>query len=200
MKTTKQMGFTLIELMIAITILAIIASMAYSGLNSVLKSHEILTTQQNSFNQLNQIMTQLQREIQAIVPRPVHDKYNEMIPALKLETANTISFSFTRSGIANPLELPKSSLQRIDYFFNGKTLKKQTWLTIDRNNSADYREEIISSDLKTFKIEVMGFNGMWYQQWPLNKKDSLDILPKAIRFSFSTPIAENMTRIVELPL
>ena len=195
-----EAGFTLIELLIAITILAILSAMAYGGLSSVLKNHEILTAQQEKFTELTQLMTQLQKEIRHIVPRPVHDKYSTFIPALRLENGTTVLFSFTRAGIPNPTGRQKNSLQRIDYIFNNKTLKKQTWLTIDRNNSADYSEEIISTTLEKFKVEVLGFDGNVYQQWPLNKTDPLDILPKAIRFTLTNKETGDISRLVELPL
>jgi type II secretion system protein J len=109
-------------------------------------------------------------------------------------------FSFTRGGIPNPAGLPKNSLQRIDYFFSQSTLKKQTWLSMDRNNSADYKEEIIANNLKQFRVEVLGFNGQWYPQWPINKTDAPDSLPKAVRFSFATQESGDIGRIIELPL
>ena len=199
MKQKSQHGFTFIELLIAVTVLAIMSTMAYSGLNSVLKSHEILTRQQDDFNQISQLVSQLQRELRQIVPRPVHDKYSSLIPALKLETANGILFSFTRAGIPNPSVLQRNSLQRIDYLFAGQTLKKQIWLTIDRNNSADYKEEIVNNHLTLFKIEVLGFDGLWYSQWPVNNNEAIDALPKAIRFRFATQESGEISRIVELP-
>jgi general secretion pathway protein J len=196
----NQLGFTLIELLIAITILAILSAMAYGGLGSVLKNHEILSAQQESFTQLTQLITQLQKEIRHIVPRPVHDKYSTFIPALKLENGTTVLFSFTRAGIPNPSGRQKNSLQRIDYIFSNKTLKKQIWLTIDRNNSDAYSEEIISSNLDNFKIELLGFDGAVYQQWPLSKTDPIDILPKAIRFTLASKEAGEISRLVELPI
>lgn len=200
MKKPSKSGFTLIELLIAITVLAIMSAMAYGGLNSVVKNHELLSKQQESFNQVIQIVTQLQKEIRQIVPRPVHDKYSALISALKLETSNEIIFSFTRAGIPNPSGLQRNSLQRIDYLFSGKTLKKRTWLTIDRNNSADYSEEIITTTLAKFKIELLGFDGIWYQQWPTNKNDPIDLLPKAIKFNLMLQDSGEVSRLVELPL
>jgi general secretion pathway protein J len=196
----KCTGFTLIELMIAITVLAIISTMAYSGLNSVLKSHEILSKKQESFNQLIQIITPLQKEFRTIIPRPIHDKYNSLLPALKLEKTTNLTFSFTRGGIPNPSGLQKSSLQRIDYFFSEKTLIKRIWLTVDNYNADDHRDEVISTTLNLFNIEVLGFDGVWYQQWPNNKNDPPDLLPKAIKFTLALPEFGEMSRLVELPI
>jgi general secretion pathway protein J len=198
MNKKQRNGFTLIELLIAITVLAIISTMAYGGLNSVLKSHEILSHQQENFNQINQIIKQLQTEIRQIVPRPVHDKYSAFIPALKLESNNGVVFSFTRGGIPNPSGNAKNSLQRIDYIFSNKTLKKQIWLVLDRNNSEDYSEEIISTNLDVFKIELLGFDDVLYQQWPLNKTDAISILPKAVKFTLNSQETGEISRLVEL--
>jgi general secretion pathway protein J len=195
-------GFTLIELLIAITIFAIISVMAYSGLNSVLKSHEMLNKQQQSFKEIAQIITQLQKEIRHIVPRPVHDKYNLVLPAIKVELGtDLVIFSFTRAGIPNPSGIQKNSLQRIDYIFNKQTLRKRIWLTVDINNIEDFREEIVLSPLKQFKVELLGYDNNWYPQWPVDiKTDPVDLLPKAVRFSLVTDELGQISRIVELPL
>lgn len=199
MKIKLQTGFTLIELLIAIIVLAILATMAYSGLNSVLKSHEILSKQQEKFNQLNQIITQLEKEIRTIVPRPVHDQYKTLVPALKLEVNNGIVFSFTRAGIPNPSGLQKSSLQRIDYIFKNQILKKRVWLAVDSNNE-DYKETTLSTTLTQFKIELLGFDDNFYQQWPMNRTDAADILPKAVKFSLNSKETSEINRVVDLPL
>lgn len=200
MKITPTNGFTLIELLIAITILAILAAMAYGGLNSVLKSHEILNKQQENFNQLNQIISQLEKEIRDIVPRPIHDKYNTLLPALKLDSNNGVVFSFTRAGVPNPSGLQKNPLQRIDYLFSNQSLKKRLWLTVDNNNAEDYVTSTLATDVTQFKIELLGYDGNFYQQWPANQNDAPDILPKAIKFSLKSKESAEINRLVELPL
>jgi general secretion pathway protein J len=200
MNIKPQTGFTLIELLVATVIMAITSVMAYSGLNSVLKSHAILNKQQETINQLSQLVTQLQKEIRQIVARPVRDKYNTLLPALKLDSGTVIVFSFTRAGIPNPTGLQKNSLQRIDYIFNKQTLKKRIWLSLDSNNTNDYREETVADNLEKFKIEVLGFNNTLYPQWPLNRTDPVDILPKAVKFSFTRKESGEINRLVELPL
>lgn len=199
MKIKQPAGFTLIELLIAIIVLAIMSTLAYRSLNSVLKSHQILEKQQQNFNQLTQIITQLQKEIRHIVPRPVHDKYNTVLPALKLETGNSVIFSFTRAGIPNPSGLQKNSLQRIDYIFNQHTLKKHIWLAVDTNNNA-YKEDIIATDLKQFKLELLGFDGLWYQQWPNSKSEPIDSLPKAIKLTVINQNTNEVMQLLDLPI
>jgi type II secretion system protein J len=142
----------------------------------------------------------LQREIRYIVPRPIRDKYNTQLPAVKLEGSGDIIFSFTRAGIPNPTGVQKNSLQRIDYLFTKQLLKKRTWLSIDNNNSEDYREEIISEKLTQFKIEILGFNNNWYQQWPSQKNDPLDLMPKAVKVTLVSAETGEIVRLLELPL
>jgi general secretion pathway protein J len=200
MNLRKIRGFTLIELLIAIIILAIISALAYGGLNSILKNHAILTQKTESLTQLTQTLTQLQNDLRHIVPRPIHDKFNTLLPALRLETINGLLLSFTRGGIPNPTAVKRNSLQRIDYIFLNNTLKKRIWLTVDYNNEADYYEEIVLSALSQFKVEVLGFDGIWYRQWPGDRSMPADLLPQAIKITFTFSEFGEISRLIELPL
>ncbi|MEZ5671465.1 MAG: prepilin-type N-terminal cleavage/methylation domain-containing protein [Thiotrichaceae bacterium] len=76
-------GFTLLELLIALSIFALIAMMAYSGLLSVLQvgAHVEQTSQQLmrlqlTFQRVNQDVTQL-------VYRPIRNEYGDSLPAIQ---------------------------------------------------------------------------------------------------------------------
>ncbi|BCG64183.1 MAG: general secretion pathway protein J [Methyloprofundus sp.] len=194
----KYKGFTLIELLIAISILAILLSLAYSGLNSVLLTHQRITEQQQRLQQFNYTFTQLHSEIQHIVPRTVTDSYRTPLAALLLTESNDLQFSFTRAGHPNPSGIARSSLQRIDYYLQDKTLYKRIWFAPDNTETDNYREQQLLANVTQVTIQVLAYDKRWYSNWP-PQNAPLNILPLALKISMSTPLYGDFEQIIELP-
>ncbi len=74
-KILKQQGFTLLELLIASIIFALMAVMAYGGLANVMDSSEISKTALQRLKQLQQTVSILDRDLSQIVRRPIRDEY-----------------------------------------------------------------------------------------------------------------------------
>src|SRR5699024_5356133 len=69
--TTRVRGFTLIEILVAVTILAILAVAAYGGLNALIKSREITKTHAQHFKQLQLAMATIERDLEQTSARPI---------------------------------------------------------------------------------------------------------------------------------
>ncbi len=188
-------GFTLIELLIAIVIFALISTMAYSSLNTVLSSYEHLNIQQQRLHTLSKFMFQLQNELRAIIPRPVFDQYNTQLPALSLTAT---SLSFTHAGTPMVSKLPKNPLQRLEYFVTAQQLHKKIWLTADRNRAEDFKQYLLLEAISQIKIEALGYDKAWYSEWP-TPNTPLDLLPLAIRIIFTTEKYGEISRLFVLP-
>ncbi|MDF1583085.1 MAG: type II secretion system minor pseudopilin GspJ [Methyloprofundus sp.] len=193
----KIKGFTLIELLISISILAILLSLSYSGLNAVLISHERISEQQEKFKKFNYTFNQLHTELQHIVARPVTDTYNTRLAAFFLSYSNNTEFSFTRAGRPNPSGLPRSSLQRIDYFMDDNTLKKRVWFAPDNADIQNFKEQALLENITEIKVAAFADDGQWHTIWP-PKDTPLDILPKAIKLTISKKDTGNFVQLIEL--
>jgi len=194
----KAKGFTLMELLIAISILAILMSMSYSGLNSVLISHERISEQQDKFKKFNYTFIQLRTELQHIVARPVADVYGTKLAALSLTYGNGVELSFTRAGRPNPSGMRRSSLQRIEYFMDDDTLKKRVWRAPDNSDIRNSKELTLLPNITELIIEVLADNRRWYKSWP-PQNSPIDILPKAIKFTVKEKDKGEFMQIIEFP-
>jgi len=192
-------GFTLIELLIAISILAILLSLSYAGLNSVLKNHALLSVQQEHFKQFNQTFTRLRTELHRIIPRPVRDAYSTQQAALSLATQ---FIRFTTLGRPNPTHLPRSSLQRIEYFLDDTKFKKRTWLTMDGTDNNRYRDSILLENISQIRFEALSDNQQWHSLWPpepTEENKQLTLLPRAIKITLTQTDKEPFMQFIELP-
>jgi len=197
-----KQGFTLIELLISISILAILLSLSYAGLNSVIKNHTRLSEQQIKFNQFNTLFTRLHNELHHIIPRAVTVDNNEKVAALVIKYQ---FLSFTKLGKANPSKLAHSSLQRIDYFLDDKTLKKRIWRAPDNLDIDNHTEEDLLEEVTELKFEALSDNKQWFTLWPPEEatteltQRNLSLLPLAIKVTLSREGLENFTQLIQLP-
>ena len=103
-------GFTLIELMVAVFITAIVLSMGYGAVNQALTNHEALDARQERLLAVQTTMRLLTQDFTQLAPRPVRQPLGDgWMPALLagsstgasmgLSAVNTSTTSGTSPGI-----------------------------------------------------------------------------------------------------
>jgi general secretion pathway protein J len=84
-----QRGFTLIELMVAVFITAIVLSMGYGAVNQALTNHEALDARQERLLAVQTTMRLLTQDFTQLAPRPVRQPLGDgWLPALLAGTGN----------------------------------------------------------------------------------------------------------------
>jgi general secretion pathway protein J len=125
-------GFTLIEVLIAMAITAFVAAAAYAGISSVLTGSERLQEAQARVEELNRALAFLNRDLRQFVDRPVRDEYGELQPALTGGPLAFFPLSLTRGGWHNSQGLPRSDLQRVQYYLEDGALWRAYYPVLDR--------------------------------------------------------------------
>jgi general secretion pathway protein J len=123
----KQAGFTLIEVMVAIMLMAIVSIIAWRGLDSVNRSANYLESSAQQQQALLQALYQLQRDLALRASSELSEsQYTEDTQAALRHTQIALSVAATAS---NPLRLElvrsapdRSTLQRIRWWINDGTL------------------------------------------------------------------------------
>jgi general secretion pathway protein J len=128
----RQQGFTLIEVLIAVAISAIVAAASYSGIATVLNGSEQLRDAGDRTRDLNRAMGLLDRDLRQFVNRPVRDEFGDLQPALAGGPLAFFPLSLTREGWHNGLQQPRSDLQRVHYYLEEGALWRAYHLTLDR--------------------------------------------------------------------
>lgn len=112
---TAKKGFTLVELLLAISISAIIALGTVTLVNSTINTRNALASQAEASSQLTRAMRKIEQDLIQISPfRPVRDPYGDYLPPVEL---NFEGLYFTRLGWGNSplMSYERSSLQRLHY-------------------------------------------------------------------------------------
>ncbi len=162
----KQQGFTLLELLIASIIFAIMAVMAYGGLDNVMSNSESAQQALKRLQQIQQSVSVLNRDFSQIVPRPIRDEFGTPQPFLTAGNNIDNLIEFSRGGRVNPANLLRSSLLRIAYQFDDEKLVRLQWPQMDRAQETEAKTTVLLDNLDEVTIRFLDQNAEWQEQWP----------------------------------
>lgn len=158
-------GFTLIELMVAMSIFAILSLLAYGGLESVIKNKTRTDQVLQRIHQLQMTMLNFHRDFGQLENRVGHDEFGTTLLALSTRN-DELLIDFTRSGWRNPAKLQRSSLQRVAYKLDENSLYRITWPYVDRAQDNLVIETLLIDNIEDVKLRFLNDNKEWNEDWP----------------------------------
>jgi len=127
----RHAGFTLLEIIIAVGIFAVISALAYGGLNTILRGTQQTEAAADALQRLQLGMSIIQQDLAQITNRPVRNEYGEREGAVVSPGTFGRLIGFTRRGWKNPAERPRSTLQRVAYRLEENRLIREYWPQLD---------------------------------------------------------------------
>jgi general secretion pathway protein J len=259
-------GFTLLELLVAMFIAAIIFAMGYGTINQAVKNRTGLQEQQKKLLELQTTVRTMEQDFVQLVQRPIRDPvggtYQPCLVANATSSTGSRSslgggssslgggssslggsssslgssgsslgssgssltsngvqpiVALTRGGWTNPTGLQRTALQRVAYYFQDGTLRREYWTVLDpTQTSTPVRRDLMSHlksvslrylDVQAGQVQVQGQtqnlsqNGNWSPIWPpLNgaAQDNRRYRPIAVEITLETEDWGKIVRIVEI--
>lgn len=195
-----QRGFTLLELIVALAVFAVMATMAYSGLQSVLDARARTEQHAQKLAALQTAFFWLGRDIEQAVPRGVRNPYGEPVKALLAEQMAEYGLELTHAGWSNPFASEKrqrSMLQRVAYRVHEKKLLRKYWFDLDREYNSAAFETVLAEDVNTMEMRYVDHNLQWQTQWP--PPDSKEVMPLAIEINLDIEGIGKISRLFRVP-
>jgi general secretion pathway protein J len=179
----RQQGFTLLELLIASIIFAIMAIMAYGGLDNVIRNSQASEQALKRLQQVQQTISIINRDLSQLVMRNVRDEYGNKQPAIIAGSNIDNLVDFTRGGYSNPAGLLRSTLQRVAYQLNDEELVRLQWPQLDVAPGTEAKKTILIDNVENVTIRFLDEKAEWHEQWPpLNATEGSTGEPYAIEF------------------
>lgn len=200
-----EAGFTLLELLVAMGIFAIIGAMALGGLNAVVGQETQARAQTERLATLQRAMRLMATDLGSIQPRFVRDELGTRgeLPLLADGRADYL-IRLTRGGWPNPAQLPhRGTLQRVQYRLEDGTLIREYWPVLDRVLGQEPRsEELLTGvrDAKLLFFDAEQGSGEWQQQWPplRNAGSAAGARPRAIQLTLELDDWGTIERLIEV--
>ncbi|HVC38234.1 MAG TPA: type II secretion system minor pseudopilin GspJ, partial [Gammaproteobacteria bacterium] len=164
---SRTRGFTLVELLVAVAIFAVIAVLAYGGLDSVIHQREQTAGVMNRLRVVQQAFALMARDFGQLEPRPVRDPLgNTPLAAFVSTPQNLPPVVFTRGGWSNPLADVRSTEERVAYELDDDKLVRLSWPELDNPSQALPTKQELLTGVSAFDLRFMDSSGQWQTQWP----------------------------------
>ncbi|MDN5864280.1 MAG: type II secretion system minor pseudopilin GspJ [Gammaproteobacteria bacterium] len=198
---SRSRGFTLIEILVAVTILIILAVAAYGGLNALIKAREITQEHDRHFQQLQLAMATITRDLRQASTRPVRLTSGVLVPAMMGGANNIPALAFTRAGRPNPLLLSRSGLQRVGYTVEDGKLERISFDVLDRAIAPTPQRQTLLDGVQAISLAFMDAQHQSRTHWPpLNSEPGtfLSRNPIAVKITLDTKRWGEINRLVLL--
>lgn len=176
---TRRAGFTLLELLVAIAVFALMAAMAYGGLNSVMRQSEIVDGEADRLADFQQGLQRLRDDLTLAIDRPVRDSQGSPLPAFVGDDRDGTILAFARLGAENPWLAAQGQIERVEWRLDDGRLQRRAAVPADGAAIAD------RADWRTWlsveRLEARFYDGddRAHPQWPPANRPQAG-LPRAV--------------------
>lgn len=170
-------GFTLVEVLIAVSVFAILAGTVYLTLSALSEAAFVQRERSEQLAELQLGIARLEADLRQLVTRPVRVADGAHEPAL---VGGRDRFEATRAGWGNPQGQRRSQLQRFGWQVSEQTLVRQSWPVTDRVGANTMEQERVLDGVADWRLEYRTADGTWREQWPSESQPGT--LPVAVRY------------------
>lgn len=195
MKQRATAGFTLLEVLVAVAIFALIGIASHRLLVSAIRVDTQTREQEQQLRQLLRAMSSLERDVEQAVARPVLASDGSDEPAFWSDPDGQ-GLQWTRAGWSNPQGAPRAQLQRVHWRHEGSDLLREYWPVLDRgDDTAAQRQQVLQS-IAAVHWRYLDRQGIWRTQW---QGTGMQPLPRALEVRFEHPRFGVLRRVLLLP-
>ncbi len=164
-KSTKQTGFTLFELLVAMAVFGVVTYMAYTGLAQILDAREQTTISQQRLADIQLTFLNLERDLQHVVKRPIRNSFGDYVGEVVGDELADYRLAITRGGRHVPKDFPKSNLMRVGYVLEDETLYRISWPVLDQAQDTEPRKTEILAEVENVEVRFLSSKGEWETSW-----------------------------------
>ncbi len=199
-KAGSAPGFTLIELIVAIAIFAVLSALAYGGLTSVLDTRAQVTAHAARFTRIQTALERLAQDLRLAAPRPVRDEFGDRLGAFRGTGGRDPWMEFTRAGRDNPAGFPRSVLQRVAWSVRDGVLLRAAWNELDRMQTSEPVRSELLDGVQNFDLRFLDPSGKLLESWPpATDKPIPEFMPKLVEVRLTLDDFGEIVRLYALP-
>jgi len=195
----RARGFTLIEVVIAMFIAAIMFAIGYGAINQALRDRDSLNVSQERVTEIQRGMRVIAQDFAQTIARAARDTSGtgQLMPAMLATGSSDIIVTFTRAGWSNPAGIQRPAEQRVRYRFFDGDLVREHWLSVDPALNTEPRQRTLLTKVSAVEIRFLDpVSRQWRTDWPSGGATG-QVAPNAVSLLLTRPIAIEFTVVLE---
>jgi general secretion pathway protein J len=194
-RNRRAAGFTLLEVVVAVSIFAVIGIIALTGLGKMTRDGQALAEANNRLSDLQFAVVYFDRDWAQVSPRGIRNQYGD-------SEANIViaddTITFTRSGWSNLLGYRRSNLQRVQYLVDDERLLRRYWQSLDQGIGEQPVETVLLDRVESMEVALLNAVGSPLRSWPPEASDN-DGQPILLSLKLELPDRGDIIRLLEVP-
>ncbi len=183
----EQGGFTLVEMLVSLSLFAAIAAMGVGLLRSSVDTQAAIQVRLQSMGGINRLRAIMANDLAQSAPRSTRGISGETVPAFM---GSTSGFAFVHAGAASFDGAPHPRLQRVGYARVGDDWRRATQPMLDGKNLGD--GDRLIDDVTGVAVRYRDARGQWQQSWT---SDPGDTLPVAVEVQLTRRARPSLTML-----
>ena len=188
---SSVVGFTLLEVMVALAIFSLLSTACYQFLNSLSHSRKALLAASAERSHLEKARLIIEQDLRHAVPRSVRQgDEQKRLPALIGRVDGILEFS--RCGLPLRESLIRTGsgrvIYRIDDVEGGAVLTREVYRVLDRAATSPGESQVLVRGATNMKLRFMTATGRWVSTWPPGSQSDngrLNRMPTAVEISLN---------------
>ena len=199
----RHRGFTLLEVLVGVAILAVMSVMAYRGVT------EARVAVENAEGHLDRLR-EVQRAMQVVGRTSARWRAGRYASRSATDSAprcvrdpNAITLAeLSRAGWPNGAGTPRGTVQRVSYRLDERTLIRDYWTVIDPTLATSPSRAACSRGVDRVEIRYMTSGREWVTQWPdLGSAGDLGFCARPLAVEITIVLCDygELRRVIEVP-
>jgi general secretion pathway protein J len=193
-------GFTLVELLVALAIFAIMSGFAYRGLTAMLESRAALQKDSRKWRDVAVFIGRIERDLDAVLIRTAKGPSGVALAPVSSSLGDAASgegLALTRSG--SPMqESALAAPQRIAYRLREDRIERLTWAGVDAAPRDEPAPVAVLAPVRALNFRFLDpRTAEWRLSWAL--PGTTEPPPAAVEMTLELASGERIVRLVDLP-
>lgn len=167
-----QAGFTLVEMLVALSIFAVIAAMGVGLLRSSIDTQDAVQMRLKAMGGINRVRAVMANDLAQAVQRPTRGPAGEPVPAF---IGSSTGFAFVHGGATALDGSTRPDVERVGYAFTGGEWRRATQPMLDGTALSD--GDRLIGDVAAVAVRYRDETGAWGDSWTSEPGDRL---PRAV--------------------
>ena len=189
----RHLGFTLIEILIALAVFSVLAIIAYRGVARMATVKLALDADNRKWRELTVALARMDDDFSQVAARPYRDEGGTAQPSVR-GSAGAIDANGAQIEL---IRFDSGKLVHLGYRLKDTHLELLLWNTLDLAPRTAPTALPLLDHVTKFDLRYLDRNGQWQLAW--SQTPQVNQVPRAVEVTLSLESGETVTRLFLLP-